>query len=105
HEITDALLPQAASVFDAATALDTAMDMVDPQPTLVELLVRHVLLPRELLPQIEINSFVDSRVVDSWLPIEVCRDGQALPLHARIQNPHDEVKDTMVAQLALRATL
>jgi hypothetical protein len=32
------------------------MDMVDPQPTLVELLVRHVLHPRELLPQIEINS-------------------------------------------------
>ena len=28
----------------------------DPQPTLVERLVRHVLLPRELLPQIEINS-------------------------------------------------
>src|SRR5262245_35425782 len=32
------------------------MDMVDPQPTLVELLVRHALLLRELLPQIEINS-------------------------------------------------
>ena len=32
------------------------MDMVDPQPTLVEFLVRHVLLPRELLPQIAINS-------------------------------------------------
>jgi len=30
--------------------------MVDPQPRLVELLVRHVLLPRKLLPQIEINS-------------------------------------------------
>jgi hypothetical protein len=30
--------------------------MVDPQPTLVALLVRHVLLPRELLPQIAINS-------------------------------------------------
>jgi hypothetical protein len=30
--------------------------MVDPQPRLVELLVRHVLLPREFLPQIEINS-------------------------------------------------
>ena len=43
---------------DATTALDPAMDMVDPQPTLVELLVRHVLLPRELLPQIEINSNV-----------------------------------------------
>ena len=34
------------------------MDMVDPQPRLVERLVRHVLLPRELLPQIEINSSV-----------------------------------------------
>jgi hypothetical protein len=32
------------------------MDMVDPQPTLGEILVRYVLLPRELLPQIEINS-------------------------------------------------
>ena len=30
--------------------------MVDPQPTLMELLVRHVLLLREFLPQIEINS-------------------------------------------------
>ena len=39
-QIADAHLPEAASVFDAATALDTAMDMVDPQPTLVELLVR-----------------------------------------------------------------
>jgi hypothetical protein len=56
HPIADAHLPEAASVFDAATALDTAIDMVGPQPTLVERLVRHVLLPRELLPQIEINS-------------------------------------------------
>jgi hypothetical protein len=30
--------------------------MVDPQPTLVELLVRHVRLPHEFLPQIGINS-------------------------------------------------
>jgi hypothetical protein len=50
HPITDAHLPEAASVFDVAIALDTAMDMVAPQPTLVQLLVRHVLLPRELLP-------------------------------------------------------
>jgi hypothetical protein len=54
-------LPEAASVFDAATALDTAMDMLDPQPTLVELLVRHVLFPRALLPQIEINSTTSAR--------------------------------------------
>jgi hypothetical protein len=56
HPIAAAYLPEAASVCDAAPALDTALDMVDPQPTLVELLVRHVLLPRELLPRIEINS-------------------------------------------------
>ena len=61
HQIADVHLPEAASVFDAATALDTARDMVDPQPTLVERLVRHVLLPRELLPQIEINLIIDSR--------------------------------------------
>ena len=36
--------------------LPLLLDIVDPQPTLVELLVRHVLLPREQLPQIEINS-------------------------------------------------
>ena len=30
HPIADAHRPEAASVFDAATALDTAMDMVDP---------------------------------------------------------------------------
>jgi hypothetical protein len=32
------------------------MDMVDPQPTSVDLLVRHVLFLHDLLPQIEINS-------------------------------------------------
>jgi hypothetical protein len=46
HPSAAAHLPEAASVFDAATALDTATDMVDPQPTLVDLLVRHGLLPR-----------------------------------------------------------
>ena len=56
HPIAAAHLPEAAAVLDAATALDTALDMVDPQPTLVELLVSHVLLPREFLPQIGIHS-------------------------------------------------
>jgi hypothetical protein len=56
HQIAAAHLPETASVFDAATALDPIMGMVDPQPTLVELLVRHLLLPRKILPQIEINS-------------------------------------------------
>src|SRR4030095_12843416 len=56
HQIAAGPPLEAASVFDTATALDTATDMGDPQPTLVELLVRRVLLPREYLPQIEINS-------------------------------------------------
>src|SRR5262245_51633130 len=67
HQIADAHLPAAAAVCDAATALDTAMDMVDPQPTLVELLVRHVLLPREFLPQSEINSTQLGRCCVVWL--------------------------------------
>jgi hypothetical protein len=49
HQIADAFFPQADAVFDDATTLDTIIDMLDPQPTLVERLVRPVLLPRELL--------------------------------------------------------
>ena len=58
HPTAAAHLPEAASICDAATALAPALGRVDPQPTLVERLVRHVRLPRELLPQIEINSKV-----------------------------------------------
>src|SRR5262249_27738951 len=77
HPIGAAHLPEAAAVFDAATALDTAMDRVDPQPTLVELLVSHVLPPREFLPQIGINSslkpaWVDDRFVKG-LSVLRCR--------------------------------
>ena len=49
HQIADARLPQADPVFHDAAALDTAVDMLDAQPTLVERLVRPLLLPRELL--------------------------------------------------------
>src|SRR5712692_1482910 len=49
HQIADAFFPQADAVFDDATTLDTAVDMLDPQPTLVERLVRPLLLQRELL--------------------------------------------------------
>ena len=49
HQIADAFFPQAAAVFDDATTLDTPMDMLDPQPTLVQRLVRPLLLPRTLL--------------------------------------------------------
>ena len=49
RQITDTLLPQAQPVFHNTAALDTAVDMLDPQPPLVERLVRPLLLPRELL--------------------------------------------------------
>jgi hypothetical protein len=43
HAIPDALLPQADPVFDDATALDAAVDMLDPQPAGVERLVGSLL--------------------------------------------------------------
>jgi transposase len=48
HEIADALLPQADPVFHNTTTLDAAVDMLDPQPSLVERLVGQVLLQGEL---------------------------------------------------------
>jgi hypothetical protein len=39
HQIADALLPQAEPVFDDTTALHTAVDMLDPQPAVVQGLV------------------------------------------------------------------
>src|SRR5215475_5140763 len=58
HEIADTLLPPAEPVLHDAAALDTPVDMLDPEPPLVAGLVRHVMLPRELLPQIEITSII-----------------------------------------------
>ena len=44
HQIADALLPQADAVLHDASTLDTAVDMLDPEPPLVERLVRPLLL-------------------------------------------------------------
>src|SRR5215813_14906295 len=49
HEITDPLLPQTDAVFHNATALHATVHMLNPQATLVQRLVRPLLLPRELL--------------------------------------------------------
>jgi hypothetical protein len=49
HQSADTLLPQAESAFDNAAALDTTVDMLDPQPTAVQRLVGHFLFQRELL--------------------------------------------------------
>ena len=50
HQIPNALLPQTQPVFDDATALHTAVDVLDPQPTLMQRLVGQLLFWRELLP-------------------------------------------------------
>ena len=52
-------------------------------------------------PVITFKDFVDGRVVDSRCPSGVCRYGQALPLHARVEPPEDQVKDAVIAQFAL----
>src|SRR5262244_3706399 len=48
HHITNTFFPQTHAVFDDTTALDTAVDMLDPQPPLVEHLIGQVLLQGEL---------------------------------------------------------
>jgi len=49
HEIADAVLPQPDPVFHHAAALDTALDMLDPQPTVMQSLVGALLFQGEVL--------------------------------------------------------
>ena len=49
HEVADAVLPQADAVLHDAAPLDAAVDMLDPQPPLVERLVGPLLLQGQFL--------------------------------------------------------
>jgi hypothetical protein len=49
HQIADALLPQPNPVFDHTTTLDTAVDLLDPSPAIVQRLIGPLLLPGQLL--------------------------------------------------------
>ena len=49
HEIADAVLPQPDAVFDDAAALDATVDMLDPQPTVMQGLVGPLLAQGEFL--------------------------------------------------------
>ncbi len=49
HQIADALLPQANPVFDNATTLHAAVDMLNPEPSTVQGLVGPLLLLCQLL--------------------------------------------------------
>src|SRR5262245_2516477 len=66
---------------------------------------RHKGLPERPITGPFGKDFVDRRVVDGWLPIRVCGDGQTLPLHTCIQEPQDEVEDAMIAQFTLGSSL
>jgi hypothetical protein len=48
---------------------------------------------------------VDGRVVHGWLAVTIWRHGHAPPLHPCVEHPHDEIKETMIAQFAPGATL
>src|SRR5262249_23810253 len=48
HQVTDPLLPQADAVLHDTTALDAAVDMLDPEPPVVGRLVGQVLLQGQL---------------------------------------------------------
>ena len=48
HQITNAFLPEADAVFDNATALHAAVDVLDPEPTVMQGLVHPLLLPCQL---------------------------------------------------------
>src|SRR5438034_10875574 len=49
HQITNALLPQTDPVFHHTAALDATVHILDAEPTLVQGLVRELLLQRQLL--------------------------------------------------------
>jgi hypothetical protein len=49
HEIADTFFSQADAIFDDTTALDATVDMLDPQPTVVQDLVGPFLLHSQLL--------------------------------------------------------
>src|SRR5271166_1687503 len=48
------------------------------------------------------ESFVDCRVMDSRLSVGCPWDRQALPLHACVEHPQNEVEDAMIAEFTLR---
>ena len=49
NQITDTLFPQTDPIFDDATALHTAVDVLDPEATMVERLVGPLLLQRQFV--------------------------------------------------------
>ena len=51
------------------------------------------------------KDFVHGRVVNGRLALGVLRHRQALPLHPRVEDPQNQVKDPVIAQFALGTAL
>jgi len=64
---------------------------------------RERLLERPIIGPFGTGS-IDVRVVNGWFASRAFRNGQALPLHAGIEHPQDEVKEVMIAEFALWTT-
>src|SRR5437773_885456 len=65
----------------------------------------HKRLPERAIIRPFGKDFVDGRIVNGRLALGVVWNGQALPLHPGVEHPQDEVKDTIIAQFALRSPL
>ena len=65
----------------------------------------HKRLPERSIIRPFRKDFVDGRVVNGRLALCVVWNGQALPLHPRVEDPQDEIKDAIIAQFALRSPL
>ena len=50
------------------------------------------------------KDFVDGGVVDGIGAIRGLRDRQALPLHAGVEHPQDQIEDTVIAEFTLGTT-
>src|SRR5262249_12797129 len=64
----------------------------------------HKRLPERPIIRPSGKDFVDGCVMNGRFAVGVVWYGQALPLHPRVEDPEDEVKDSIIAQFALRPT-
>jgi len=112
HQIADALLPQADPVFHHATALDATVDMLDPQPTVVQSLIGQLQCNwLQVLDTAECSQ-VDQRVCQQLHPIvsllDACKTEQESlerifpgkgALHAHPQRMDGGVEEAFAAAL------
>src|SRR5208283_1294364 len=105
-----ALLVFVAGIADPIAAfLGHGVGAIAMQDTEIEVVVRRqmphtgdkCLFKRSIVGPFR-ESFVDCRVMDSRLSVGCPWDRQALPLHACVEHPQNEVEDAMIAEFTPR---